>query len=670
MCLALTWGTSVARAQTSGTRLSEMPIEELLNLRVTATTKTDSQSIRKAAGVVRVFTREDLDRFGFVTLRDVLVNVPGVQVQEYRAGHQAVWFRGIKQRYNNKVLWLIDGVPLRDSYYGHQALDEAVPLDMVERIEIITGPGSVLYGTNAFAGVVSITTKSRTSRDARNLRVASGTDATRQQAAEFAAGPFYGFIDHLSTSGFSPALNSDGKAWQHDEDRERTYGLFKVGGSGVEATVSFFDHGYADTYRKSGRDRFFSRDPVYGSVRYHRNLTSNLELRILGYSEYYPLKRTELRFTAPGQLSSTDEDTYNTSLHGADADVSYRRGPHSVIAGTSVQMDRSHTMQSGRISPAPRMSPGLAVDHVSRRDTGLFVQDVWSLTPSIDVTGGVRYDLLSDFTDEFSYRAALTAEHASFYGKLLYGTAFRVPSYREYLDVVSYNFALRPEHLSSFEAQIGRRFKVADVNLAFYNNAYRDLIKEILVGTIATPTGVRTLNDEYSINAPRSTIRGLELQARVYPLDRLDVTVGLSRLLSATETIGPLDPSITPAVAVTTETAPAQFLARYTANVLVDYRLTSRGDHVGFNAAGTSRRLVPPDYQHAVGAANRDVSNAAGFVQVDAFSTIRLPASLQLNLRAVNLFDRRIFSPPFDNATDYDAEWPGRSLRAALTFKY
>ena len=99
------------------------------------------------------------------------------------------------------------------------------------------------------------------------------------------------------------------------------------------------------------------------------------------------------------------------------------------------------------------------------------------MTPSIDVTSGVRYDQLSDFKDEFGYRAALTGEHASYYGKLLYGTAFRVPSYRGALDFVSYNLALRPEHLHTFEAQIGRQFKAADVNLTFYNNAYRDLIK-------------------------------------------------------------------------------------------------------------------------------------------------------------------------------------------------
>ena len=121
-------------------------------------------------------------------------------------------------------------MPLRDSYYGHQAVDEAVPLGMVERIEIITGPGSVLYGTNAFAGVVRITTRSaETARNTRNLRVAQGTRATREGTAEFAAGPVLrALIDHLLNIGFLAGPEHRGDAWQHDQDRKRTYGLFKV----------------------------------------------------------------------------------------------------------------------------------------------------------------------------------------------------------------------------------------------------------------------------------------------------------------------------------------------------------------------------------------------------------------------------------------------------------
>jgi hypothetical protein len=79
---------------------------------------------------------------------------------------------------------------------------------------------------------------------------------------------------------------------------------------------------------------------------------------------------------------------------------------------------------------------------------------------------------------------------------------------------------------------------------------------------------------------------------------------------------------------------------------------------------------VPIDYQRSVPAENRDASNAGGFARVDLVSTVKLAEKLGLNLRADNLLGNRIFSPPFDNAAGYDAEWQGRSLRAQLTFRY
>lgn len=83
-----------------------------------------------------------------------------------------------------------------------------------------------------------------------------------------------------------------------------------------------------------------------------------------------------------------------------------------------------------------------------------------------------------------------------------------------------------------------------------------------------------------------------------------------------------------------------------------------------------SDRLTPQDYQAGVPAANRRPSNADGFFKLDVFSTIRLSSKFSLNLRVMNLLDRRIYSPPFDNPADYDVEWPGRAFRVELLFRH
>lgn len=136
----------------------DLTLEQLMTVEVESSTKS-SITIQKAPSSIKIFKNNDFEKYGFYTLKDILSTIPGMQVQEYRAGHQLIWTRGVQQRYNNKVLLLIDGVPMRDGYYGNFTIDESLPLENIEQIEIISGPGSVLYGTNSFSSVISITTK-------------------------------------------------------------------------------------------------------------------------------------------------------------------------------------------------------------------------------------------------------------------------------------------------------------------------------------------------------------------------------------------------------------------------------------------------------------------------------------------------------------------------------
>ena len=193
--------------------LLDLSLEELLNITVTSTTKS-SLEIRQAPGVVRVFTRTDIVRLGFTTLSDVLRQIPGIQVIEYRTGHQTIWVRGVQSRYNNKVLLLIDGVPMHDSFYGHFDIDESLRLDDAERIEIISGPGSVLYGTNAFAGVISITTRSPVPSGEPTLVSAAAEQGSFQSprgSLNYSGHNLYARTSYLRTDGFSPVLNGDGR---------------------------------------------------------------------------------------------------------------------------------------------------------------------------------------------------------------------------------------------------------------------------------------------------------------------------------------------------------------------------------------------------------------------------------------------------------------------------
>ncbi len=652
--------------------LEGMSLEKLLDVEVTSATKTKGFSVSEAPSVIRVFTRQDIERYGFRTLRDVLSNVPGVQVQEYRAGHQVAFFRGIKSRYNNKVLWLIDGVPVRDSYYGHTNIDEILPLDAVARIEIINGPGSVLYGANAFTGVVSITTRNakNAGKEQREVRAAWSTYGTAQGGGEFSAGDFYGYGHYLGSSGFPPLLNNDGSAYRHDQEREGGYGLLKYDTERFQTIFSYTNYDYPDAYRKSGRDRMMTRSPIYGAMRYKQKISDRSSFNVIGYFETYALRKEETKYTSSRAVKSIEREVLDSQIYGVDFDFTHAAKKHTLVAGASFQGDRPSGTGFVGVYPTQYNDPALATPDTSRVDMGLFVQDIWALRSNIDLTTGLRYDYLSAFDSQVSFRTALTAQKGNTYTKFIVGTAFRVPSYREYVDVVAYNFGLQPEHLYTFEAQVGRKFRKGDLSVTLFHNSYSDLIKDLLVSEIVTPTETRIIDDDYSVNADSSRVTGLEFWGTYRPVAEFSLTAGASTLLSAKEKIGAIDPAIRTATPVDTNDIKSYFLSDFTFNLLADYRIPRTQHHFGVNLTYMSDRSVPASYQSAVPAAVRNPSNADGFAKLDLLASFRIMRSFDLQLHGWNMLNRKIFSPPYDDPTQYDMQWAGRTLMAELVFRY
>lgn len=541
-----------------------------------------------------------------------------------------------------------------------------LPLYVVERIEILNGPGGVLYGTNAFAGVVSITTK----REGRSMRFNSGSFRTVGGGVEASAPGVYVATDQQMSGGFSPALNSDGKAYGHPQDRDRTFGMLKLEHGGLHGSASVTRHKFADAYRQANQHRFWMRSPIFGSLGYDKKIGDDGSVSVQRYYEDYDVYRDKIRYTSTGQLRDTTRSTLGSKLYGVDLTGSYRWGAHTLVAGSSLQGDKDTGLEELTFFPTPGSSPGLAVAGVHRHTLGTFVEDVWSLNEYLDITAGVRYDYLSAFKDQLSYRAGLTGQRGVFYGKLLYGTAFRVPSYREYLEKTSYNFALKPEHSQTLEAQAGIAFTRGDINLTLYNNHYSDLIKELFVTEIQQPGGTQRINDEYSINANRSTVTGLEFQASLYPTDRMTASVGASTILRDREKLGVIDPSLRLSTAVTEGEAEVPFLSHFAANALYSVQLSRTGHRAGVNASWVSRRDTPPEYQQKVPEAVRNPANADGFFKLDLFGANPLSRQFVLNLKATNLFNRKIYTPNFDDPTGYDTQWPGRAFRFELVWRY
>jgi iron complex outermembrane receptor protein len=139
--------------------LTQVSIENLMNIEVTSVSKRE-QKLSRAAAAVFVITQEDIRRSGARSIPDLLRMVPGLDVAQVNANTWTVSARGFNRQFANKLLVLIDGRAVYTLMHQGVSWDtQDLPLEDVEKIEVIRGPGATVWGANAVNGVINIMTK-------------------------------------------------------------------------------------------------------------------------------------------------------------------------------------------------------------------------------------------------------------------------------------------------------------------------------------------------------------------------------------------------------------------------------------------------------------------------------------------------------------------------------
>jgi len=178
-------GPAPSADQRSGTDLASLDLESLLNTKVITASKF-SQDLADAPGIISVISADELKRFSGITLREILERVSGLSVSSaYFDNRSLVAVRGDQTKINGgHILFLINGRPTREILEGGVISDllESFPVNALQKIEVIKGPGSVLYGSNAFSGVVNLITKEADS-NALDVAVAGGGHSSKATRA-------------------------------------------------------------------------------------------------------------------------------------------------------------------------------------------------------------------------------------------------------------------------------------------------------------------------------------------------------------------------------------------------------------------------------------------------------------------------------------------------------
>jgi len=172
-------------AQTPPRDLTQFSLEDLMNVQVISVSKKE-QKLAKTGAAIFVISQEDIRRSGATTIPDLLRMVPGVDVARLDHSNWAVSIRGFSNVYSNKVLVLIDGRSVYHPLFsGVIWYAQDVPLEDIERIEVIRGPGGTVWGANAMNGVINIITKSARDTPGGLIAAGGGTDAQAEGLVQY-----------------------------------------------------------------------------------------------------------------------------------------------------------------------------------------------------------------------------------------------------------------------------------------------------------------------------------------------------------------------------------------------------------------------------------------------------------------------------------------------------
>lgn len=188
-----------------------MSFEELMNIEVTSVSKRP-EKLSEVASAIQVITQEDIHRSGATTLPEALALAPNLQVAKYNSYAWVISARGFNNVFSNKLLVMIDGRTVYSPLFAGVYWDaQSVPLQDIDRIEVISGPGGTLWGANAVNGVINIITKK--AKDTRGLYVsaAAGNYLHDQFSARYggAIGSSITYRVYLQRQDIDPTLKAN-----------------------------------------------------------------------------------------------------------------------------------------------------------------------------------------------------------------------------------------------------------------------------------------------------------------------------------------------------------------------------------------------------------------------------------------------------------------------------
>jgi outer membrane receptor for ferrienterochelin and colicin len=671
--------------------LYDLSLEQLMNITITTASKQE-ESITDAAAVVSVITDKDIQSYGALSLVDVLDRATNTYFSSgamYRDNMLSI--RGnATTDVNTNVLILVDGRPMRESVTNglNSSIYASFPLDRIDRIEIIRGPGSVLYGTCALTGVVNIITKRADKHAPLAGSFRYGTFNTYQGnltgAGKVGKVELVGGVTLLNTDGWKfstvgePVIVPDPQTGQmiYFNPSVESVHLYKKNiGANINAKVGNFK--VSANYLKS-KQANMGNDPLWLSAFSGQSKNNDFYADIqrlmvdVGYEKRLNRNwNTTVNLT--NNLLATDKNypayvNLHDRIHSHDHLLEFTnyitpfKNMNLIVGGLlNYQSGKYSTRQTGddiNVVLSPVANPYANILDYNQLWWSAYMQGDYKVSKRIKIIGGMQANKVTDLAVNVVPRGGTIVNFTDNIGaKILYGQAFRSPSQYERnartIPLIVNNPSLKPELIGTFETQLFVTRKKYEIFLTYYKSTQHRVIKQGGETIEITPGFSREVA-KY-INGGKLYSSGVELEGKAV----LSSAFSLNGSASYQK------------IEDNEEKKDIFGLPQFMGKLGVTYH-SSFGLNIGvFNSYfGKGENIdKPTTYKKNPPAAAFNYLSAN--VQYDLSRLYQGKKSLVLGLYATNLLDEKVYYPEYTNRVLNTL--PGRAGRAfngSITYKF
>ena len=561
--------------------------------KATVSIATGSQQLlSRAPAVASVITAEEIRNMGAKDIDEVLVKVPGLHVSksEYMSSSQYL-IRGMTSTYNPQVLMLMNGVPMTSLFLSNRTdFGTSLPVENISRIEVIRGPGSALYGADAFSGVINIITK--TAKEIGGTRYGFGIGSFNTQNAWVQYGGDLGAVEVATylrvgkTDGQHGTIKADAQTAIDkalNTHASLAPGSINEGYSAIDGQVDMSyanwrwrlgyrlrdnietGPGVADALDPTGRAKSerYTSDLIWHDADFRPDWDVTAQVSFMDQAntvttplQLYPAGAFNNNFpngvlAAPSKWERALRTSANLSYTGwQDHKLRFGFG-HDVQQIYRITESKNYSVVIG--GGGPQLNPlGAYVDVSStspfmktgiRRLNYAYIQDEWNFIRDWTLTAGLRHDKYSDFGGTTNPRLALVWDTTqTITTKFMLGRAFRAPSWVEQYNinnpVALGNSAIKPETITTAEAAISWQAAAdVQVNANIFHYQWNDIIRFVPNATANTGSTAQ--------NAGKQHGDGIELETTWDVSRELRLTGSLSAQKSVDEATG-LDAGLAP----------------------------------------------------------------------------------------------------------------------------